>query len=238
MREIVLIILMQLIYVPVFTLRTLFLVKNMIGIASFLGFIEALVYVFGLSLVFSGDQSVLAMVVYAVGFGVGMQLGGIIENKLAIGYNSFMVNLVNRDPELIDKLRSEGFGVTVYQGEGRDSVRYRLEILTKRNREDELLEIVHDYEPGAFIISYEPRKFKGGFMVNSMKKNQDRKKGLNSIVNNSKKKADDNNFKIEKNPNFNKDSVKDEDEYSEQSSSENVNLNEAHEDENSNNDTK
>lgn len=180
---------MQLIYVPVFTLRTLFLVKNMIAVASFLGFIEALVYVFGLSLVFSGNQSTLAMIVYAVGFGVGMQLGGIIENKLAIGYNSFMVNLMHRDPELIDKLRVEGFGVTVYQGEGRDSVRYRLEILTKRNREDELLEIIHDFEPGAFIISYEPRKFKGGFMVNSMKKNQDKKINLTPLVKNNKRKS-------------------------------------------------
>lgn len=189
MKEIVLIILMQLIYVPVFTLRTLFLVKNMIAVASFLGFIEALVYVFGLSLVFSGNQSTLAMIVYAVGFGVGMQLGGIIENKLAIGYNSFMVNLMHRDSELIDKLRVEGFGVTVYQGEGRDSVRYRLEILTKRNREDELLEIIHDFEPGAFIISYEPRKFKGGFMVNSMKKNQDKKINLTPLVKNNKRKS-------------------------------------------------
>lgn len=164
------IILLQLIYVPVFTLRTLFLVKNRISIAAVLGFVESLVYVFGLALVFSGDQGALAMFVYAAGFGVGILIGGFIENKMAIGYNSFIVNLMNRDEKLIDTLRLEGFGVTVYQGEGRDSTRYRLEILTKRNREDELLGIVEKFEPGAFIISYEPRKFRGGFMVNSMKR--------------------------------------------------------------------
>ena len=32
---------------------------------------EMLIYVFGLSLVFNGDQSLLAMIVYAVGFGLG-----------------------------------------------------------------------------------------------------------------------------------------------------------------------
>ncbi len=42
--------------------------------ASVFGFVEALIYVFGLSLVFSGDQSTLAMVVYAVGFGVKLSL--------------------------------------------------------------------------------------------------------------------------------------------------------------------
>lgn len=165
MKEILLIIVLQLIYVPVLTLRTMFLVKNQILIASILGFVEALVYVFGLALVFSGEQGTLAMFVYAAGFGVGILIGGAIENKMAIGYNSFIVNLLNRDQELIDTLRNRGFGVTVYQGEGRDSLRYRLEILTKRSREDELLEIVEEFEPGAFVISYEPRKFRGGFMI-------------------------------------------------------------------------
>ncbi|MGY0374659.1 DUF2179 domain-containing protein [Clostridium sp. JNZ J1-5] len=63
----------------------------------------------------------------------------------------------------------------VYEGEGRDSKRYRLDILTKRSREEELLQIIEEYEPKAFIISYEARRFKGGFMVNTMKKLKDKK---------------------------------------------------------------
>ncbi|AKL95986.1 putative protein UPF0316 [Clostridium aceticum] len=170
MREIILILLLQLVYVPIFTLRTIFLVKNMTLIASFLGFMESLVYVFGLSLVFSGQQGPAALVVYALGFGVGILIGGAIENKLAIGYNSLVVNLMEKNMELINHLRAEGFGVTVYEGEGRDSKRYRLDILTKRSREEELLQRIEEYEPRAFIISYEARRFKGGFLVNAMKK--------------------------------------------------------------------
>jgi len=170
MKEILLIILLQLVYVPIFTLRTIFLVKNMITKAAFLGFLESLIYVFGLSLVFSGKTGTLALIVYAVGFSIGILIGGFIENKLAIGYNNLMVNLMDKNMELINKLRDEGFGVTVYEGEGRDSKRYRLDILTKRSREEELLKIVEEYEPKAFIISYEARQFKGGFLVNCMKK--------------------------------------------------------------------
>ena len=170
MVNIFLILILQLIYVPLLTLRTIFLVKNMTTIASLLGFAEALVYVFGLSLVFSGDQGPLAMIVYATGFGLGILIGGAVENKLAIGYNNFSVNLMNKNSELINHLRNEGFGVTVYEGEGRDSERYKLEILTQRNREEELLDFIDDFEPRAFIVSYEPRRFKGGFLVNSMKK--------------------------------------------------------------------
>ncbi len=170
MLNIVLILVLQLIYVPLLTLRTIFLVKNMTIIASLLGFAEALIYVFGLSLVFSGDQGPLALFVYAVGFGLGIIIGGAVENKLAIGYNSFEVNLVKRNEDLISHLRSEGFGVTVYEGEGRDSNRYRLDILTMRNREEELLSLIDKYEPQAFIVSYEPRRFRGGFLVNTMKR--------------------------------------------------------------------
>ncbi|MCR1899833.1 DUF5698 domain-containing protein [Irregularibacter muris] len=170
MQNILLILLLQLVYVPILTLRTIFLVKNMTLIAAAFGFIESLIYVFGLSLVFNGEQETVALIVYALGFGIGMMIGGAIENKLAIGYNNLMVNLMEKNMELINYLRNEGFGVTVYEGEGRDSKRYRLDILTKRSREEELIQIIEEYEPKAFIISYEARRFKGGFLVNSMKK--------------------------------------------------------------------
>ncbi len=170
MFKILLIFALQLIYVPILTLRTIFLVKNMSVAASSFGILEALIYVFGLALVFSGNQSVAEMIVYAVGFGVGLYIGTRIENKLAIGYTSLVVNLMELNEKLIDLLRNKGFGVTVFEGMGRDSKRYQLEILTKRSRENELINLIEEYEPKAFIISYEPRRFKGGFLVKSMKK--------------------------------------------------------------------
>jgi uncharacterized protein YebE (UPF0316 family) len=176
MKDIILILILQLVYVPIFTLRTIFLVKNMGGIASFLGFLEALIYVFGLSIVFSGEQSIVQMIVYAVGFGVGILIGSSIEQKLAIGYTSLAVKLGNLNEELLSELRYEGFGVTVFHGAGRDGERFQLDILTKRNREDELFEMIEKYEPRAFIISYEPRKFKGGFLVKAMKKRVKKKR--------------------------------------------------------------
>lgn len=174
MKNILLILLLQLVYVPTLTLRTIFLIKNMTVVASLLGFAESLIYVFGLSLVFSGDQGPLALLVYAIGFALGILIGGAIENKLAIGYNNIIVNLMDKNMELINYMRNEGFGVTIYEGEGRDSTRYRLDILTRRSREEELMEIIESYEPGAFIVSYEARTFKGGFLVNSMKRNRAR----------------------------------------------------------------
>lgn len=169
MKHIILIILLQLTFVPLLTLRTIFMVKKMNLLASCFGFLESFIYVFGLSLVLSGEQTTLAMAIYAFGFGLGLYVGGIVENKMAIGYTSFSVNLNKRNNEMITILREKGFGVTLFEGEGRDSKRIKLEILTKRSREKELLACIDIYEPSAFIIAYEPTKFRGGFLVNSMK---------------------------------------------------------------------
>lgn len=166
----ILIFALQLVYVPIMTLRTIFLVKNMSVAASSFGVLEALTYVLGLSLVFSGHKSLLQMLVYAVGYGVGFFIGTKIETKLAIGYTSLSVNLMEMNEELIRILRDLGFGVTVFEGMGRDSKRYQLEILTKRNREEEVFALIEEHEPKAFIISYEPRRFKGGFLVKAMKR--------------------------------------------------------------------
>ncbi|QJX80487.1 DUF2179 domain-containing protein [Priestia megaterium] len=169
MKDILLILVLQLLYVPIYTLRTIFLVKNVTALAAILGVAEMLIYVFGLSIVFSGEQSLVQMVVYAVGFGIGIILGTMLETKLAIGYINVTVNTQQKNIELINVLRNNGFGVTVYTGEGRDSDRFRMEVLTKRNRENELIATVEHFEPKAFIISYEPRRFKGGFLLNRVK---------------------------------------------------------------------
>ncbi|MFD1737190.1 DUF2179 domain-containing protein [Bacillus salitolerans] len=170
MPSILLIFILQIILVPILSLRIIFVVKNMSILASIFGFMEALIYVFGLSIVLSGDQSIAEMLVYATGFAAGIYLGGYIENKLALGYTTLTVNLMNMNIELVSALRESGFGVTVFEGMGKESVRYQLQILTKRSVEEKLINMIEQYEPYAFIISYEPRKFKGGYLLKSMKR--------------------------------------------------------------------
>jgi len=175
MREIVLILILQLCYVPMLALRTICMVKKLTLLTAFFGFLEAIVYVFGLALVLSGDQTTLAMIVYALGFSLGLIVGIAIENKIAIGYRSVLVNIKTKNVLLIDELRSMGYGVTVFEGEGREGSRYRLDILTKRSQEKELFELINAHEPSAFVIAYEPTRFQGGFIEQMMKKQMNQK---------------------------------------------------------------
>ncbi|MBP3950740.1 DUF5698 domain-containing protein [Halalkalibacter suaedae] len=169
MYNIILIFLLQIILVPILSLRIIFVVKNVTILASIFGFLEALIHIFGLSIVLSGDQSIVEMLIYAIGFGVGIFIGGYIENKMAIGYSTLTVNLLEENTTLVTALRNEGFGVTTFEGRGRDGVRYQLQILAKRNAEKKLIAMIEQYEPQAFIISYEPRKFKGGYLLKALK---------------------------------------------------------------------
>ena len=127
-------------------------------------------YIVSLGIVFQDLSNWMNIVAYVIGFSAGLLLGGYIENKLAIGYITYQVSLLDRCNELVDELRHSGFGVTVFEGEGINSIRYRLDIVAKRSREKELLEIINEIAPKAFMSSYEIRSFKGGYLTKAMKK--------------------------------------------------------------------
>jgi len=128
--------LLQLLYVPVLTIRTILLVKNQTKAAAGIGLLEAAIYIVALG-IFQDLSNIYNISAYIVGFGAGLLLGGELEKKLAFGYVTYNVNLMDKNSGLVKKLREAGFGVTVFQGEGMNSIRYRLEVVAKRSREEE-----------------------------------------------------------------------------------------------------
>ncbi|MBF8984726.1 DUF2179 domain-containing protein [Lutibacter sp. B2] len=182
MSKLLLIIIIQLLYVPMLTLRTICMVKNLKLFTAIFGFAESLIYIFGLAIVLSGEQKAIEMIVYSFGFAMGLVVGIYVEQKLAIGFLSIQVNINHMNTDLIDILRNQGFGVTVYSVEGKLGERKKLDILTKRKRESELIKLVYQYEPEAFIIAYEPKMFRGGYLTEMMKKRMlIRKKNNNDV---------------------------------------------------------
>lgn len=162
---------LQLIYVPILTLRTTFVVKGKKIQSSLLAFLEGIIYIISLGIVFNDLTNFFNIGAYILGFGLGIYLGGIIEEKLAIGYRSVHVNLTNYNESLINCLRDLNFGVTLYEGEGiNNEKRYKLEIVSHRKRESELISLIKSFEDNAFIVSYEPTQFKGGYISKQIRK--------------------------------------------------------------------
>ncbi|MFB4211759.1 DUF2179 domain-containing protein [Shouchella sp. JSM 1781072] len=164
----------QLIYVPILTLRTIMMVKGLKHRAAAMGMLEGAIYVVAIAIIFNDLSNYWNMAAYALGFGIGLFLGALIEEKLAIGYVSIEVNIPEKNQPLIDRLRELGFSVSSSYVEGMNSNRCQLDCTARRDREKEFIQIVSSFEPAAFIVSFEPRNFKGGYITKAMKRRRER----------------------------------------------------------------
>lgn len=162
--------LINVIYVSMFTVRMILTLKGRRYIASLVSMVEVVIYVIGLGLVLDNLNEIQNLIAYALGYGLGVIVGSIIEEKLALGYTVVNVTSSNPDIKFTQKIREKGFGVTSWSTYGMDGDRLSMQILTPRKYEISLYELIHGIDPKAFIISYEPKQIHGGFWVKQVKR--------------------------------------------------------------------
>ncbi|GGD81191.1 DUF2179 domain-containing protein [Paenibacillus nasutitermitis] len=151
------------VYVSIFTLRLILVIKGRRGAASLMAMVEVFVYLAGLNLVLQNLSNPVNMAAYCLGFGIGVYAGSRIEEYLALGYSVVQVIVDSAATALPNKLRDFGYGVTSWMAEGRDGQRLIMQVLVKRSNEKQLMRSIMVVAPKAFVISHEPRQFKGGF---------------------------------------------------------------------------
>ncbi|MDD2391908.1 MAG: DUF5698 domain-containing protein [Bacilli bacterium] len=91
------------------------------------------------------------IVFFILGSVVGSYLGGIIEEKLALGNN--MVIIITELNDLANNIRSNGFGVTSIRAEGKDSLKNVLFIIITRKNIRKIINTTKKYDQNALIIS-------------------------------------------------------------------------------------
>lgn len=153
----------QIVYVSFFTLRMILTLKGQRYLAASISTVEIIIYVLGLNMVLKYLDEPVSLIVYAVGYGIGVLVGSWIEDKIALGYVVFKVIVNNPDSPLPNYLRDHGFGVTSWIGSGRDGHRLMLEVLAKRKNRGMLQQSILELEPKAFIVTSEPTQLHGGF---------------------------------------------------------------------------
>src|SRR5699024_3310344 len=99
--------LINLIYIMLNTIRTLLTMRGYQKIAPIIAVVEVTVYTLGLSMVMQYLSNPIYLIVYALGFGVGIYCGMLIETKLALVYSVVEVYVRNDDHALASALRSE-----------------------------------------------------------------------------------------------------------------------------------
>ncbi len=158
------------VYVSLYTLRMIFVIKGQRVLAALLSMGEIFVYMTGLGLVLKNLDNSWNLAAYCIGFGLGVYIGSRIEEYIALGYVTVQVTVDCVEIELPSKLRECGYGVTSWLADGKDGHRLMMQVLAKRSNERKLLEILDKFCPKAFVISFEPKNFKGGFWVKRVPK--------------------------------------------------------------------
>jgi len=158
---------LRLIDVSLSTIRIVLAVRGHKYVVPFIGFFEVLVWVFAVGNAIRFLDSPLHLLGYAGGFAAGSMLGLLIEERLAIGYASIRVVSRHAGVEMADALRSRGFGVTEFAGQGRDG---RVEIMytvCRRRDISRVLDEVERWDRQAFVTVEEPRAIRWGWMHSS-----------------------------------------------------------------------
>jgi len=160
---------LQIAYVSLLSVRFIFMVRGVMYWAAFISAIEIAIYVLGFKLVLDTLDKPLHLVAYCLGYAAGVLAGVKLEERIAVGYVAVQVVTHEAKTDFASALRSRGYGVTRWLGEGMEGRRWVHTVVTQRKKQSRLYRDVLELDPGAFLVSYEPKSFRGGFLSRSFR---------------------------------------------------------------------
>ena len=137
------------------TLRILYVNKGKPLFGAILWFIESAIWIVAISQVIQDLNDPFLIFGYALGFAAGTIMGSYIENTIAIG--DIVVRIfVPKDSDsekVAEKLRTNGLGVTIINGEGMQGEVTIAWCVTPRKRLKEVMKIVSEITPDAYVTT-------------------------------------------------------------------------------------
>ena len=157
------------------TIRIIFVSRGRRKLAPFLGFFEVLIWIVVIGQLVQHLQSVTAYIGYASGFAAGNFFGMWLEDKLALGTYVLRVMISGDCDELAKKIHAAGFGITQVDGQGSAGPVKLIYIVVKRRHLKQVMAIVHESKPNAFVTIEEVRSIEKGIFPENI---EDRGLGL------------------------------------------------------------
>lgn len=147
------------------SLRTILMTKGIKKIAAFMAFFEVLIYMTVLTRIVNGLSDPVYLLSYCAGFATGTFIGTTIEQQLAFGDSQMRIIISGDDHSLVDELRKMGYGVTVFDGEGKDGKRLMLLINLKRKKIKTVYKYISEKGIRAFVSTNDITSYKGGYQT-------------------------------------------------------------------------
>lgn len=150
------------------SVKTVCMVKNQKIVAACLGFIECVVWGLVVSSVITTlSDNLYLLFSYCLGYSLGLYLGSIIENKIALGTSDIQIIVDKKHISNVENyLRENNHGFTVLKGYGsKDEMFVVIMVLPRRKSKKIINEIKDICENKLFLISYDINNFVGGYGV-------------------------------------------------------------------------
>jgi len=152
------------------TVRLIVMVKNKKILTVIIGFFEsAIAITIAITVISQAIKegiNIYMISSYAAGFALGLYIGMIISHL--ISKDILSINIISRSysEEIEESLRDKGFGITSYNGNGKDGSLKLLHIICNKNSFNELKSFVKKMDPKVLITSHSLEGLSGGYIYN------------------------------------------------------------------------
>ena len=147
------------------TFRTMETVKGKTKEATIIGFFELLVwFLIVKEALNTTETSIFIALSYSLGYATGTYIGGILSDKFVSGTLSVQVILSNNNHKIVDKIREEGFAVSVVNVKGKeDHDKYMLFMEIDKKKINQLKYLIKSLDSKAFVVVNETKMVENGF---------------------------------------------------------------------------
>ena len=143
------------------TIRALMTVQGRKYIAGSIGFFEVTIWVIAIRHIMQNLDNFWNILGYSSGFALGTIIGITIEQMLGSGFLQLYIFSMNYADTIADALRKNKIGVTMLPGEGSSGGVAILMVLIIRKRKKELIKIIDEIDPTAFISVHTATPYRG-----------------------------------------------------------------------------
>ena len=153
------------------TIRINFIVKRKKIFAAAIGFFEVTIFVAVIARVIQDlSNNIYGIFAYGAGFAVGTLIGVTISDKFSKDLISTSIISKNKSAEIEGFLRQEGFGVTCYNGYGKDGDVKIINVVCRQVHYPRLNKMIFNLDPDLFVTSHTLENQRGGYLYNLKKK--------------------------------------------------------------------
>ena len=144
------------------TIRIIFVSRGKKFLATSLGFFEIVIWLFAIGQIMTHLTNIAYYMAYAGGFATGVFVGISIEEKIAVGTVGIRIITKKEPAELVEHIRSMGYGATCFEGEGSTGQVKLIYTAIRRRDVADVVGIIKMFNPKAFYSIEEIRSASKG----------------------------------------------------------------------------